>query len=144
MNEMATAPLLGDTSIGLLMVKSLGMLLLVLGILIGVLYLLKRMSQSRAGLKDKTMIRHMSTFYMAPKERVVLLDVMGRKILIGVTPQSITHIADLDHIQGEDHMPVEARGQDSAFRNLLKRLSREPSQADGAEPPTLHKAGVSS
>ena len=142
MNEMTTAPLIGDTGIGLMIFKSLGMLCLVLGLLIGILYLLKRMSQSKTGLKDKTMIRHMTTFYMAPKEKVVLLDVMGRTILIGVTPQTITHIADIDHIKNED-IQAEPKASDSVFKNILSRLTRESSRADEDDAPILHKVGVS-
>ena len=143
MNDMAATSLMEGTGIGFLVLKSMGMLCLVLGILIGILFLLKRLSQSRAGYKDKPMIRQISTFYMAPKEKVVLLDVMGKKILIGVTPQTITHIADMDHIEDENEQPLPSM-ETSLFKNLLTRLSADSSQKGDEEPSILHKAGVSS
>lgn len=143
MNEITAAPLISNAGIGLMVLKSLGMLCVVLGVLIGILYVVKRITQTQTGRRDKSMIRHMSTFYLAPKERVVLLNVMGRNILIGVTPQTITHLTDLAPM-GEDDPKDEQMAREPFFKSLMNRLSREAANEEDGAPPTLHKAEASS
>lgn len=143
MNELSAAPLISNAGLGLMVLKSLGMLCVVLGVLIGILYVVKKITHVQTGRRDKSMISHLSTFYLAPKERVVLLDVMGRKILLGVTPQSITHIADIEKM-GEDDLPEESIPQEPFLKSLLNRLSKEPRNEEDGGVPTLHKVEASS
>ena len=75
------------------------MLSLVLGILLAVLYLIRRFYGNYTGAPDRGIIRTLATHYVAPKERIVLLDVLGEKILIGVTPQQINHLATISSDQ---------------------------------------------
>ena len=84
------------------LLKSIAMLSLVLGVLLGVLYLIRRFYGQYAGASDRGLIRMVATLHVAPKERIVLLDVLGEKILIGVTPQRITHLATISNGQEID------------------------------------------
>jgi flagellar protein FliO/FliZ len=118
-----------------LMVKTIGGLCLVLGVLVGVLFILKYLTRPgvRPGKKDKNAIRLVSTFYLAPKERLHLMDVMGRKILIGVTAQGINRIAEFDetYADAEEDTPEEAQpGVRSMFRDILARIGRESVPAE--------------
>ncbi len=80
--------------------KSAAMLCLVLAVLIAVLFLIKRMLNYNGGQMKPGLIRILSSHYVAPKEKVLLLDVLGEKILIGVTPHNINCIAKIcDHEQ---------------------------------------------
>lgn len=131
MDGMTAVPAGTVPDFWILMVKTLGGLALVLGLLMGVLYLLKHLTKPQRGVKGKGMIRLVSSFYLAPRERLHLMDVMGRKILIGVTPQGITRITEFTDFDAEcGEMAEEPQGtvQDSLFKNLITRISRETGQ----------------
>lgn len=117
----------------ILLIKTLGGLCLVLGVLMGFLYLLKYLAKPGLRKREKGMISLVSSFYLAPKERLHLMDVMGRKILIGVTAQGISRIAefeDMDHEIVKQEDVSEQGGDASMFRNLITRISRETAGSD--------------
>jgi flagellar protein FliO/FliZ len=78
------------------LIKTVAMLSLVLGVLLAVLYLLKRMLDRRQGPGASGIIRMVASFYLAPRQRVVLLEVAGETILIGVSPQHITCLSKIN------------------------------------------------
>lgn len=77
----------------LTLIKSAGMLCIVIAALIVFLYVLKRCSFYKGAPRNRSAIQMLASHHVAPKERVVLLDVLGEKVLIGVTPQHITRLA---------------------------------------------------
>ena len=83
----------------IILLKSAAMLSLVLGVLLAVLYLMRRFYGQYSGVSDRGLIKMVATHHVAPKERIVLLDVLGEKILIGVTPQQISHLATISNGQ---------------------------------------------
>ncbi len=112
--SVAGAPELWGT-----MLKSFGMLLIVLGILIVLLWVMKRYFVRQGSMGQPDVIRLLASMYVAPKERVALIDVLGEKILIGITAQQISFLA---RIQDEDNIcqPASSPG-DGFFRSLLKK-----------------------
>lgn len=80
----------------IMLLKNVGMLGIVLAILILVLFLLKRYSFHGGGRGDQKMIHAVASYHVGPREKILLLDVIGEKILVGVTGQSITPLAVLD------------------------------------------------
>ena len=75
------------------MLQSFGMLLLVLAVLVLVLWLMRRYLAHPGGAGRQGVIRMIASLYVAPKERVALVDVLGEKLLIGITPQQISFLA---------------------------------------------------
>lgn len=99
--------------------KSFGMLLIVLGILIAVLWLIRRYVAREGSMGQAGVIRLLASLYVAPKERVALIDVLGEKILIGITPNQISFLA---RIQDEENVcSGDPPAADGFFRSLLKR-----------------------
>lgn len=93
--------------------RSGAMLALVIAVLVLLLYAVKRFSplnRSRAGKKE---IQVIAAHHLAPKEKLVLVDVLGRKILLGVTPQTITTLAAFGNDTGQ------TRVEESDFSELL-------------------------
>jgi|GEM_PF-2100447 len=133
----AAAPAASAPDFWILMIKTLGALCFVLAVLMGALYLLKRLTRPQEA-RQKGMIRLLSTFYLAPKERLHLMEVMGRKILIAVSAQGITRITEFgDHEEAWDETTGEESPavQNSLFRNLLARLTGEPPAREGKTTP---------
>ena len=72
------------------------MLFFVIALLVLVFYFIKRFSAARGIKGSDRFIRTLCVHYLSPKEKLVLLDVLGEKILIGVTTQNITRIATIN------------------------------------------------
>jgi len=94
-----------------------GMLLIVLGILVAALYLMKRFMHGRGAYGARGAVQVLASYYIGPKQRVVVIDVMGEKLVVGVTPQSINCLGKISGdagVQLPDGMPT------TGFRNLFK------------------------
>ena len=101
------------------LLKSLAVLSLVLGLLLGILYLMRRLYWRYSGASDRGLIRMLAIHHVAPKERIVLLDVVGEKILIGVTPQQINYLATLT--KGQEITIPQSDEKPNFFSNLLNQ-----------------------
>ena len=120
MNEVASVSNVAVPDFWLMMLKSIGMLCVVIALLIGVLFIVKLVTEKRGGQNNKSLIKLLASFHVAPKERVMLLDVMGRNILIGVTQQSINCLAVLDDAGG---IETSDKKPDNDFKEILEKTS---------------------
>ncbi|MCB5189271.1 flagellar biosynthetic protein FliO [Methylobacillus arboreus] len=99
-------------------------LALVLGVMMAIAWLMKRMTP---GLKQQSVVRIVGGVSVGSRERVVVVEVSGRWLVLGVAPGQVTSLADLE--PGEE-IPVAASTVDqpsvpfSAWLN--KSLQRKP------------------
>jgi flagellar protein FliO/FliZ len=100
------------------LLKSFGMLCIVLGLLIGLLWLLRRFYHG-GGSRQAGLIRIHASAHLAPKERIVVVEVQGKRLLLGVTPQQINLLARLPDA-GEESADSPAASS-LAFGSLFKR-----------------------
>jgi flagellar protein FliO/FliZ len=77
--------------------RTFSMLVLVLAVLLLVFYLIKRFSTLNHFKGGKNHIRIISAHHFSAKEKLVLVDVMGEILLLGVTPQNISKLSSVDH-----------------------------------------------
>lgn len=78
------------------LLKSAGMLCVVLGVLFTLVYLIKRFSLGgNVGVAQK-IVKIISTTHLGTKEKLVLIDLLGSKILLGVTESNINLLTKLD------------------------------------------------
>lgn len=110
--------------------KMLIALSLVLGVLVGAMYLFGRlMRRTAAGTKDDEVINIVATRYLGPKNTIMLLEVLDNYVLIGLANNQISHL-------GAITPTPEARGK-LDFRNKME--NRFPSWADSFKGPPLMK-----
>jgi len=96
MNAFSSVPSTAAVSdLWVTVIKSIAIMSVVLGVLITVLFLMKRFLYNRTWHSDKETIKVLASCYIAPKQRIVLIDAVGEKILIGVTPQKIDCLAKI-------------------------------------------------
>lgn len=81
--------------------KTVAMLAIVLGLLILLLYFMKRFLFVSRGVKGDLLIKILSSLHLSPKERIEVIEVSGERIVLGITPGNITFLTKLDELQGE-------------------------------------------
>ena len=115
LNHMA---LIDAPDLWITLLKSLGMLSLVLGLLIATLYVTRKLLYRQSGISARGIIQMLATYHISPKERIILVDVLGEKILLGVTPQHISRLATLSVNEDEELLRHDDSG--GVFSNLIK------------------------
>ena len=71
--------------------KILSALAVTLGILLVVVYLVKKiMKRSRQGIDDGELIQILSVKYLSPKNSIVLVDIAGNTVALGVSNNQIS------------------------------------------------------
>jgi flagellar biosynthetic protein FliO len=78
-------------------IKTAAMLCIVLGVLVLLLYVMKRFMSPRGKYKGDLLIKTISSLYLSPKERIEVIEISGEKIVIGVTPGKINFLTKLHH-----------------------------------------------
>ena len=101
------------------LLKSLGMLCLVLGLLIAVLYMARQIFYRKGGVSGNGAIKMLASYHVAPKERILLLNVLGELILIGVTPQQIQCLAKISADQSIE-IPDNRNDASGSFISFVK------------------------
>ncbi len=86
--------------------KTMAMLFIVLGFLILVLYLVRKFILPKGKVKGDILITVLSTLYLSSKERVEVIEISGQKIVLGVTPGSISFLTKLSDIK-QDHRAID-------------------------------------
>lgn len=119
MNEIPADPALTSApELWITLLKSLGMLCLVLALLIAVLWLLRRVYHHSSG-GQTGLIQILGSTHVAPKERIVLVDVIGEKFLLGVTSQQINLLAKI--ADEKDICSAPPPATEGLFKSLLRR-----------------------
>lgn len=83
--------------------KTVAMLCIVLGLLVLVLYLIKKFVYPKNKVQGDLLIKVLSTLHLSPKERLEVLEIAGEKIVLGITPGSISFLTKLGTINKDDH-----------------------------------------
>jgi len=101
-------------------VKMLVSLAMVIGLMIGVLYLVKRYFHKSPATADSTsVIRIVASHHLGPKSNLVLVDVLGQLVLLGVSGQQIANLTAIT---------------DPVARELLNRLRAAEGGGGPADP----------
>jgi flagellar protein FliO/FliZ len=77
--------------------KMIFALAIVLGLLFGVMYFVKRfMSQVAPAADNRAIINILSSRYLGPKSSIILVEVMDHVIVVGISNQQMTTLAHID------------------------------------------------
>jgi flagellar protein FliO/FliZ len=90
----------------------------VLGLIIATLYLTRKLLYRQSGISARGIIQMLATYHLSPKERIILVDVLGEKILLGITPQNIRCLATLSVTEDVELLRHDDSG--GVFLNLIK------------------------
>ena len=122
--------------------KMIFALAIVLGLLLGVLYLVKKMMRrSLPAAGDSPPIRIIASRYLGPKSSIILVEVADAVIVVGISAQQMTPLAAIDDPSavlkiGSRPGPAEPSGfpgeQIAALLSNARRMSwgKKPEKAD--------------
>ena len=79
------------------LLKMISALALVLGIMIGLAFLFRRFfQQTGISMSDGEAIHILSVKYLGPKSSIMIVDILGKIVVIGVSQQYMSHITTID------------------------------------------------
>jgi len=122
------------------LVKMISALAVVLGVMLAGLWAARKFMNKRgAVVDDGQMIRVLSTRYMGPKSSIMLLDVLGNVIVVGVSGTQITMLTTITDEESLERLRAPRSGDSSSqpfldqitlYKRKLKTLSLIGSQLD--------------
>jgi len=125
------------------LVKMISALAVVLGVMLAGLWAVRKfMKKTGTGVDDEQNIRVLSTRYLGPKSSIMLLDVLGSVIVVGVTGSQISMLTTITDEESLERLRSTRAGerdsqpfldQITLYKRKLKtlslassRLSKEP------------------
>ncbi|MBW1706340.1 MAG: flagellar biosynthetic protein FliO [Deltaproteobacteria bacterium] len=82
-------------------IKTAAMLFIVLGLLVLVLYLMKKLLFLRRESKGDLAIKVLSSLHLSAKERIEVIEISGERIVLGIAPGNIRYITKLNDSNGK-------------------------------------------
>ena len=107
--------------------KTLGSLILVVGLMLLLLFWIRKMGLAKGGSSQEGLITVLDSQMLAPKKQVSVLEVAGAYLVVGLTEQQITLLATLD---ANDRLTEAAHSRKTfaplpaSFASLLNKATR--------------------
>lgn len=92
-----------DASLGSASLKMVGSLILVLGLIISLFYLLKRLKIKSLSSHNYPEMRLIGMLNLAPKRAIALVEILDQWLVVGIGPDNISFLSRLDRPSGEDN-----------------------------------------
>jgi len=117
--------------LGAATLKMLGALLLVLGIIIGLFYLAKRLRWGGMPLNRYPAMRMIGTLTLAPKRSVAMVEVCGQWLVLGVGSETVNLLCKLEEPPVLESSGALESGNGSLFQSLLRQKIFRKSPVQG-------------
>ncbi|MCX5865605.1 MAG: flagellar biosynthetic protein FliO [Deltaproteobacteria bacterium] len=107
--------------------KTLGSLIIVVGLMLLLLFWIRKMGLVRVGSTQEGLITVLDSQMLAPKKQVSVLEVAGAYLVVGLTEQKITLLATLapnDRLTEAAHSRKTPSALDASFASLLNKASQ--------------------
>jgi flagellar protein FliO/FliZ len=104
--------------------KMLFALAIVLGLMLGAAYFFKRfLPRTSGGSNDNSLINIIASRYLGPRSSIMLVEILGKVIVIGISANQMSHLATISETEALDrlrHMVTQEKSPPS-FVDHLKR-----------------------
>mgnify|MGYP002400637004 CR=1 FL=1 len=107
--------------------KTIGSLIIVVGIMLLLLFWIRKMGLVRTGSRQETLITVLDSQMLAPKKQVSVLEVAGTYLVVGLTEQQMTLLATLapnDRLTDAALCRKTPSALDASFASLLNKASQ--------------------
>lgn len=109
------------------LLKIISALAAMVGVMIVAAYLFQKIvKKGGGGINDRELIKILSSKYLGPKSSIMLINVLGNVMVIGVSSSNIsllTEIVDSESLEQLKEVQ-EQKGKSLSFSGYLKRLSK--------------------
>jgi len=106
------------------LLKMLFALAVVLGLLIGSVYFLRKFMVPAGGGDEGQAVRILATRSLGPKSSILVVDILGKVVALGLTGSQISVIADLDDASALDRLRPRGGAPVSPFPETLDRYRK--------------------
>jgi flagellar biosynthetic protein FliO len=117
--------------------KILFALATVLGLMVGAMYLMRRyMNHPSSGNRDGSSIQVLSTRYIGPKCSILLVDVLGKGIVLGLSNGQMTLLTALDDGPALEKMRTIRQNEPASpydVTDFLKRYTNKIKMLNGVQ-----------
>jgi flagellar biosynthetic protein FliO len=116
--------------------KILFALAVVLGLMVAAAYLLRRFTNHpSSGYRDGSLIQIVSTRYIGPKSSILLVDVLGKGVVVGLSNGQMTLLTAIDDSQALEKMRTIGQQEPSnpVLVDFLKRYTDRFKPLNGAQ-----------
>ncbi len=103
--------------------KMLASLAVVLGGLLGVLFLLRRRLRDRGAASPAGLLRIAASQPLGVKHRVVLLEAPGCALIVGVSPEQVSLLARLEEPEVLERIRAQSPAEAASFFEHLARVT---------------------
>jgi flagellar protein FliO/FliZ len=105
--------------------KMIFALAIVLGLLVGAMYFFKRiLPQTSVRMSDNSLINIIATRYLGPKSSIMLVEVLGKVIVIGISSNQMSHletISEPEALERLKHTGIREKGSPPSLTDHLRR-----------------------
>ena len=109
-----------DADFGSLSMKMAGSLLLVLGLIISLFYILRRLRLGSLSLNRYPEMRILGTLNLAPKRAIALVEICDQWLIVGVGTENVTLLSRLDRPPQDNDVDTRPTGNVESFKSLLQ------------------------
>jgi flagellar protein FliO/FliZ len=112
-------------------IKMVGSLMIILLLIIGLYYLVKKFRLSPFPVGRNQVMRLISTLNLAPKRSLALVEVGGQWLIVGIGAENLTFISRMDAPQTTDASDGFSSSGENKFHAILKkRIAGERASED--------------
>lgn len=107
--------------------KTLGSLIIVVGLMLLLLFWIRKMGLVRTGSREEGLITVLDSRMLAPKKQVSVLEVAGTYLVVGLSEQQITLLATLDpndRLKEATQSRKTSTGLPPSFASLLSKATQ--------------------
>lgn len=108
-----------ETDLSTNALKSVGALLLVLGLIVCLFYVLKKTRLGRSA-QGPARLRLLNTLSVAPKRSVALVEVRDQWLVVGVGAESVTLLCRMERPEGGQEGPARGFSTGTDFKSVLE------------------------
>lgn len=126
-----------EADFGMASIKMAGSLILILGLILGLFYVIKRLRLNASPMNHYPQMRIVGTLNLAPKRALALIEICDQWLVVGVGAENVTLISQFDRPEDMEDAR-KADGSNGRFQALLQKkaflyqkCNRNPKRKDG-------------
>jgi flagellar biosynthetic protein FliO len=108
--------------LGMLSIKMLISLMIMLGLILGLFYIMKRLKLGPLSGNKIPAMRLLGTLSLAPKRGIALVEICGQWLVLGIGTENVNLISKVDRPEGNAIPDTGAEASGNTFRAILENI----------------------